>query len=143
MVDPKHVLRVAFDIGGVLSKYPDELRRMANCLNAGGAEVFVLTDMLNREHVLNILSANGFAFIRPDRVHLAQYDQHGEGCKAELLRDLSIDVFLDDCIGYVTPGGAPVRCLVMPDATRPYYHETWKSLGEDSFGRATYKEPMK
>lgn len=135
--------RVAFDIGGVISKYP-ELRAMAECLARGGAEIFVITDIHDRAHVLDVLAANAFGFVPSENVRTADYDRHGEGCKAEILRELEIDVFLDDFIGYVTPGGAPVRCLVMPDASRPYYHETWTTLGgEATFGRRTYSKDWK
>ena len=134
-------VRVAFDIGGVLSKYPDELRRLARCVVAGGGEVFVITDMHDRAHVLDTLAANAFGFVPAENVYTADYDQHGEGCKAELLRELVVDVFLDDFVGYVTPGGAPIRCLVMPDASKPYYHESWTTLGgEPTFSRRTYSK---
>jgi hypothetical protein len=134
-------LRVALDIGGVISKYPDTLRAMARCLLLGGAEVHVITDMQPRETVLETLRDNGFSFIAPEHVHLADYTTHGEGCKAVLLASLKIDVILDDNLGYIAVGGAPVRCLVMPDASRPYYHETWTTSGEADFGRRTFGDP--
>ena len=37
--------KMAFDIGGVLGKYPNVFRPMVSALQKGGAEVFVLTDM--------------------------------------------------------------------------------------------------
>ena len=38
-------MKMAFDIGGVLGKYPNVFRPMVSALQKGGAEVFVLTDM--------------------------------------------------------------------------------------------------
>lgn len=136
--------RVALDIGGVISKYPDVMRAFAEALVAGGAEVHVITDMHDREDVITQLNVNGFGFIAPDRVHCADYATHGEGCKAELLASLGIDVLLDDFVGYVAIAGCPVRCLVMPDAEQPYWHPTWNAGKADAagsdFGRRVYRK---
>lgn len=133
--------RVAFDIGGVISKYPAIMRALASALVAGGAEVFVITDMRDHASVLEILSSNGFGFIPGGNVRCAEYDLYGEGCKAELLRDLQIDIIMDDHPGYVTAGGCPVRCLVMPDASLPYYSDDWKMpAGGGNFGRVSYRK---
>lgn len=132
------MLRIAFDIGGVLSKYPDILRRMILALLAGGAEVHVITDMHDQADVLRQLERNGYGAIPAEHVHCADYDAHGEGCKAVLLDSLGIEVFLDDFIGYVSAGGCPVRLLVMPDASKPYYADDWQSDGVPEFGRRVY-----
>jgi len=134
-------VRIAFDIGGVLSKYPAILRELAHALITGGAEVFVITDMRDHAGTLALLEANGFGFIPADRVRCAEYGRHGEGCKAELLRELGIQIMLDDFIGYVAEPGCPIRCLVMPDASRPYYDDSWITTGgEPEFGRRTYRK---
>ncbi len=133
-------IRVAFDIGGVLSKYPAIMRALTTALVAGGAEVHVITDMQDKADVVRQLQANEFGHIPAANVHCADYAKFGEGCKAELLRELNIDVFLDDFIGYVSAGGCPVRLLVMPDASKPYYADEWKTAGaEKDFGRRVYK----
>lgn len=132
-------LRVAFDIGGVISKYPGIMRQMIAALVIGGVEVHVITDMHDHASVMRQLAMNGLNAIAPERVHCADYNAHGEGCKAELLAALQIDVFLDDFIGYVSVGGCPVRLLVMPDASRPYYSEEWQGDGEVEFGRRVYR----
>lgn len=132
-------MRVAFDIGGVLSKYPDIFRDLIKRMVRAGVDVFVITDMHDMDQIEGMLTLNGFESLLPF-THSADYDTHGEGCKAELLRELKIDLFFDDFIGYVTAGGCPVRCLVMPDASRPYYHDSWKGVpGEPEFGRRVYK----
>lgn len=133
-------MRIAFDIGGVLSKYPDILRPFARALVESGVVVFVITDMQPHATVLETLALNGFDFIDPRNVRVADYTAHGEGCKAELLRSLDIDIILDDFIGYVADPSCPIRCLVMPDSSRPYYHESWKCVdGEADFGRRVYR----
>jgi hypothetical protein len=101
-------VRVAFDIGGVLSKYPTILRAMASALHQGGAEVFVITVMQNWAKVRELLDANGFEFIPDGNLILADFERYGEGCKAVLLEQLYIDVFLDDFPAYVS-WGCPVR----------------------------------
>lgn len=136
-------IRVALDIGGVISKYPDELRALARTIIMGGGEIHVITDMQDRADVLAQLVINGFDFIDRAHVHCADYKTHGEGCKAELLAALKIDIILDDFIGYVAAGGAPIRCLVMPDAHLPYWHPTWKAGkadGASDFGRRTWRK---
>ena len=79
-------VRVAFDIGGVLSKYPTILRAMAQALHDGGAEVFVITDMRTPDRVLELLEANGFGFINPANIMCADFETYGEGCKAVAAR---------------------------------------------------------
>lgn len=135
-------LRIAFDIGGVISKYPDLCRQLIWALDPDSAEIHVITDMHDREQVLAMLERNGLGWLEQKRVHCADYDKHGEGCKAVLCRELEIDIILDDFVGYVAVPGAPIRCLVMPDATRPYYADSWRTIGnEGSFGRRVFVEP--
>lgn len=144
-------MRIAFDIGGVLSKYPQQLRPLVNWLRLASAaflaerfatrnyepvEVFVISDMHDREKMVGMVQANGFD-VDPDNIHSADYKAHGELCKAVLCEQLGIDILIDDHGGYVcTPGSPPVRLLVMPDPARPYYHDDWKTDGsEGDFGR--------
>lgn len=136
-------LRVAFDIGGVLSKYPDTCRALVMALDSGGVEVHVITDMHDRPQMLHMLVRNGFVPpIAEDHVHTADYAQHGEACKAVLVRELGIDVLIDDFPGYVAwpwPTPAPMRLLTTPDSRRPYYAPTWETCGnEGDFGRRCY-----
>jgi hypothetical protein len=133
-------MKVAFDIGGVLSKYPDIFRPLVKKLLKAEVDVHIITDMHDLGQIDEMLRLNGFD-TSTFHIHSADYATHGEGCKAELLRELGIDIFFDDFIGYVAVPGCPIRCLVMPDATRPYYHESWKGVpGEPEFGRRVYKE---
>jgi len=142
-------LRIAFDIGGVLSKYPEEFNKLASSLwFAGGNELHVITDMHDKKDVIKQLRDNHFSetLIPTQNIHCADYAKHGELCKAVLLRDLKIDMFYDDFMGYtmwpVHFGPAPIRCLIMPDGYKPYWHPDWKNNGGD-FGRRVYKEEMK
>jgi len=130
-------LRIAFDIGGVLSKYPEVFCPLIDHLQRSGAEVYILTDMHDMTFIMETLRMNSVP-VDASHVFSADYDTYGEGCKAELLRELHIDMFFDDFIGYVAPMGCPVRCLVMPDASQPYYHPLWKTPNDEDFGRKAY-----
>jgi hypothetical protein len=136
-------MRVAFDVGGVLSKYPEQFRQLIKTLRSPtwcvGSEVFVISDMHPKQKIVDILRLNDFSDIPEENVYSADYDTYGEACKAILLEELKIDMFFDDFIGYVAVGGAPIRLLVMPDAETPYYADSWKMPeGEPTFGRRTY-----
>lgn len=132
MADP---VKVAFDIGGVLSKYPDEFRPLVLALLASPlAEVYVLSDMKPHAKAVAFCHDNGFP-VPPERVVCCDYEAHGEECKAVEMRRLGVQVHVDDFPGYVA-GGCPVRLLVMPDPSRDYYHPSWKTDGsEGNFGR--------
>src|SRR6476619_1714341 len=92
--------KIAFDIGGVLSKYPDEFRALMCALEASGFEIHVITDPTVKGEVLAQLGANGFGFIRHEHVHCADHSVHGEMCKAVLVRELGIRFIVDDFPGY-------------------------------------------
>lgn len=136
-------MRVCFDLGGVCSKYPKEFREIINCFISGKSEVFVITDMHDKSEVVKMLKDNGFVDIPEKNIYCADYKTHGEFCKAILLRDLKIDLFFDDFIGYCewdsTFGPAPIRCLVMPDGFKPYWAKEWKVDCESDFGRRVFK----
>lgn len=134
--------RIGFDIGGVLSKYPDILRPIvAALLAAPDVEVHVLTDMPDHAKAVRFCHDNGFA-IPAERIHSCDYEAHGEECKAVKARDLDLSVLVDDFLGYVATVGAPtLRLLTMPDPTRDYYHPDWKTDGsEGAFGRRLAKK---
>jgi len=139
------MLKIAFDIGGVLSKYPDQFRILIDKLQAPGRtgletpiEVYVISDMHDIDKMHQMLTDNG---IRVDKakVYSADYKEHGEFCKTHLCNQLQIDILIDDFIGYVAEGNF-IRLLSMPNASLPYYHDTWKTDGnEGDFGRRRKK----
>ena len=131
-------MRIAFDVGGVLSKYPSVFRPLLEVLhyhgNAEGIEVWIISDMHPEQKIIDMLELNGVAFYK-HRVRSADYHTHGEMCKAVLCKELRIDLLIDDFPGYVAAGDH-VRLLVMPHPTEPYYHDEWKTDGsEGAFGR--------
>lgn len=130
-------VRIGFDVGGVLSKYPEILRPILEALHhSKQVEVYVISDMYPAEKIIDMLEMNGLWFYK-HRVWSADFKKHGEYCKAALCEELGIDVLVDDFAGYVgTPGKPPLRLLSMPDTSRPYYADDWKTDGsEGDFGR--------
>lgn len=123
--DAMRPLRISFDIGGVLSKHPAVYRKMMQALADGGAEVYVITDMSDHERAVKLLGTNDFDVL-PERVLCADWDAHGDMCKAELIRQHGIQVHVDDFLGY-SAGAAEVEgCVSLlgwPDPYAPYYHE--------------------
>lgn len=130
-------LRIGFDLGGCLSKYPATFRQLFLALrDAPGVEIYVVSDMHPVEKIQKMLTDNGF-FLPKERVLSADYQTHGELCKAVVCREMMIDILVDDFIGYLdTKGSPPVRLLVMPDSGLPYYADQWVTDGsEGNFGR--------
>lgn len=130
-----HRLKVGVDIGGAVSKYPDVFRRLISTLQAGGAEVWAVSDMA-REKAVDMLERNGIP-VEAERVVHADYEKHGERCKQVACERLGIEIMIDDHAGYVY-SGSHVRLLVMPDPDLPYYADKWRTDGsEGTFGRRT------
>lgn len=135
-----HDVKVGFDVGGVLSKYPDIFKSLILALDSCPAtEVHIVSDMHPKEKIIAMLALNGIN-VDPSRVHSADFQQYGEACQAVLAEELGLDVLFDDFPAYVSGvGKPPVRLLVMPDLSRPYYDDSWKTDGtEGSFGRSKH-----
>lgn len=130
---------VAFDIGGVLSKYPElflgaikyEKQSQGNIDN-----VYIITDMHKPEQTLDMLTRNGFMdYLKKDNIINADFEKYGEACKKVELEKHNICMFFDDFPAYVSDG-CPIKCRVLPDLTKPYYADSWQTDGsEGSFGR--------
>lgn len=128
-------MRIAFDVGGVLSKYPHVFGPLLETLHfSKTCEVYIISDMHPEQKIIDMLELNAIWFYK-HRVHSADYQKHGEMCKAVLCKKLGIDLLIDDFPGYVAEG-EHVRLLLMPQPREPYYHDDWKTDGsEGSFGR--------
>lgn len=133
-------VKISFDIGGVLSKYPQVFRPMVEALIAGGAEVYVITDMHDHDQSVKFVRGNGFT-IPPGRILNADYTTHGEGCKESLIREHGIDLHIDDFPGYCAHRGC-VSLMIWPNPEEPYYHDDWITDGsEGDFGRRKKVKP--
>ena len=129
------MLRIGFDVGGVISKYPETFRNLLFALGrADSIEVWIISDMHPEQTIVDMLERNDISFSK-QRVRSADYRTHGEMCKAVLCEQLGIDILIDDFPGYVA-AGEHVRLLLMPSPTEPYYADSWKTDGsEGDFGR--------
>jgi len=132
--------KIAFDIGGVLSKYPKQFRLITDTLQEYDAiDIHIISDMYDEEKIYELIRENKFDIPR-QHIHSANYKKYGEACKAKLCEDLEIDILIDDFIGYLADG-KHIRLLVMPDSSKPYYSDEWKTDGsEGDFGRHYKKD---
>jgi len=130
------MIKIGFDIGGVLSKYPEIFKPLIDALSKSqDIELHVLSDMFPVEKCQDWIINKNNLNIKSDNIHSCDYNEHGELCKAIKCKELGIDIMIDDFVGYVAEG-SPVRLLVMPDPHRPYFHDDWKTDGsEGNFGR--------
>jgi len=106
-------MKLAFDIGGVLGKYPTVFLPLISTLHDGGAEVFVLTDILDKQVAQEQLNRYGYSFL-PEKILCADFERYGERCKSVLIKEHGIDLLVDDHPGYCADSGC-VSLFVWPD----------------------------
>lgn len=142
-------MKIGFDIGGVISKYPNEFQNIVRnfCevgnlgLRSYAKKVYIITDQHPKEQVWETLKKNSFDFLRKENIYCADYEQYGNMAKAILIKELGLDIFIDDFDGYLqwdsSLGPQPILLKVQPDNYKPYWHDSWKCDGGD-FGRRKY-----
>jgi hypothetical protein len=143
-------MKIGFDIGGVISKYPSQFGNIIGSFDyhkswSSGheiTEIYIITDMHPKEKVWETIVQNGFHYsIHPDNVYCADYEKYGNMAKAVLISELALDIFIDDFDGYLqwdsSLGPQPLLLKVMPDAYKPYWSDDWKCDGGE-FGRRKY-----
>jgi chromosomal replication initiator protein len=111
-------IKLAFDIGGVLEKYPTVFLPMISALQNGGTEVFVLTDIPDMNVTQEQLNRYGYSF-PPEMILCADFERYGERCKSVLIKEHGIDVLVDDHPGYCADSGC-VSLFVWPDPHKTY-----------------------
>lgn len=118
--------KFAFDIGGVLSSYPDEMRALMEALEKSGSfEVYYLTDM-SREIARSLLQANSFHF-EEERLLCANWGEDQNQCKSKLIKEHALDFIVDDHLPYLIGDHDAIGLLVTPKPKKiGYYHERWK-----------------
>lgn len=132
-------MKIGLDIGGVLSKYPQDFIIFLQHFDK--SELFVITDQHPKDKVIKTLKDNGFELL-DENIYCADYEQHGNFAKAILIKQLDIKIFIDDFDGYLqwdsSFGEQPIMLKVMADNFKPYWHQNWICEGGD-FGRRYYK----
>ena len=146
------MLKIGFDIGGVISKYPNEFTEIIGAFHKDDHLIYVITDMHPKTKVLETLSENGFiikrelndhlpGLIHPDRVYSADYEKYGNMAKAVIIKELGIQIFVDAFEGYLCwdsrLGPQPILFKVQPDAFKPYWHNDWQTK-DNVFGRRKF-----
>lgn len=117
-------MRVAFDIGGLISRYPKEMKRLMEALSDGGVEVHIVTDM-NAGDAWNACVNNGLdLLVDPRRVHSCDWSQHGDLCKTEMMERMGIDILIDDRPDYCASGKF-IGLVLSPRPHIDYYHRSW------------------
>ena len=132
-------MKIGLDIGGVISKYPQEFRDFLNNLNA---EFYVISDMHPKSEILKVLQDNDFLDkVKEENIYSADYEKYGNFAKAILIKELGIQMFIDDFDGYLqwdsSFGPQPILLKVQPDGFKSYWHDDWKCDGGE-FGRRKY-----
>jgi hypothetical protein len=152
-------MKIGFDIGGVISKYPEEFKNLiSSLLGCDGQRnsdntIYFITDMHPKDKVMDTLIENGFTgqwitntcyCVKEEFakfIHCADYDKYGNMAKAVLIKELGINIFVDDFEGYLqwdsSLGPQPLLLKVQPDAFRPYWSPEWLCDGGE-FGRRFY-----
>lgn len=156
-------MRIGFDIGGVLSKYPEKIEELIwkFCNESDEIfqespdgycqyfpafdDVFFITDQHPKEEVIDSLYLNIpdiMYHFNHEHVLCADYEKYGNLAKAILIKELGLDIFIDDFDGYLqwdsSLGPQPVLLKVMPDAFKPYWSDSWKTKNNTDFGRRKY-----
>jgi hypothetical protein len=156
-------MKIGFDIGGVLSKYPERFKELISNFEFV-TDIYIITDQHPKDKVLQVLIDNGWystyrsqgliaqtknefwdtyldGIIHPDNVYCADYEKYGNMAKAILIKELKLDIFIDDFEPYLawdsTLGPQPILLKLMPDVFKPYWSPKWKQDGGD-FGRRVY-----
>ncbi len=135
-------LTIAFDIGGVISRYPEKMKQLMAVLIKGGALVYILTDM-NPVDALAAVRANGlmhlighdrllsdpyFQSARNRYILSANWSRDGDLCKTRIMEDEGIDFLIDDRPDYAAKGDF-IGLVLSPRPDVPYYHESWSNTG--------------
>lgn len=136
------VLRIAFDIGGVISRYPGEMKTLMQRLINGGAYVFLLTDMNRadahaacRENKLynfighrgligSGINGAGTEDLREQYILCANWSDYGDQCKTRLMEMNKINFLIDDRPDYCAEGDY-IGLVLSPRQHIPYYHNSW------------------
>lgn len=120
-------MRIAFDIGGVISRYPKQMKEMIKSFIQSGHDVYIITDM-NPTDALSACENNDILLtgIKQENIISANWSEHGDLCKSVVMKNLSIDVMFDDRPDYIYEG-VPIGFFLMPRPSMPYYAAEWNS----------------
>jgi len=116
-------MKIAFDIGGLISRYPEQMTTMMRALIAGGVEVYIITDM-NQQDALTACRENNLDFIPPERILSGDWSKCGDRCKTVLCEEHEIDIMVDDRPDYCAEGNF-IGLVLSPRPQVLYYAPGW------------------
>lgn len=122
---PDPVLKIAFDIGGVLSKYPREMKALLRTLQRGGADLWVMTDM-NPKKAVELCRLNDIP-VPDEQIISVDWAKDGELSKANACMGYGIDILIDDYLPYLCAGDFIGLC-VAPRPGMPYEAPEWQTI---------------
>ena len=119
-------MKIAFDIGGVITRYPVAMKTMMRALQAGGVDVHILSD-IPIDILRKLVEINDLNFIPAENVHSADWAADQDMCKSKMCESLGIDMLIDDRPDYCAVGNF-IGLVVSPrPATTSYYAEGWNN----------------
>jgi len=108
------MLKIAFDIGGVLCKYPDQFKILLQALkDSVDIKLYIITDMNHESAILKLNEFGYLDYFEYNNIYSADYSKYDQKCKSVLCKDLGIDILIDDYIDYVYENPT-IGLLVMP-----------------------------
>lgn len=122
---------VAIDLGGVVTRYPREIRYLVESLLAGGSEVHFVSDCPLETMDRILIDA---CIATHERIFYHSVEWTGDESKSRVLKQIRADIFIDDHLGYIlgADGACKIRLLVVPSPSEPYNClEQFKDAPED------------
>lgn len=123
-------LKISFGIGGVITKYPNEMRMLIDALSeSDSVEVYIISDLTKEHPTQKLLQRNGIE-IPVERILLADRAKYGEKCISKVVQDNNIDIHMDANPAYCdnTKG---INFFLWPNTNIPYFSPDFKSKGFD------------
>ncbi len=120
------IYKIGFDIGGVLSAYPEQFKTLINALEQSPHfQVYYITDM-PRATAEELLTLNEIQH-NPERLLCADWNSHQNECKTRLANEVGLDFLVDDHLAYLIGETNALGLLVVPKSKQPYNHQEWKT----------------
>jgi hypothetical protein len=120
-------MKIAFDIGGVISRYPQQMIQFMRALTIGGIEVHIVTDI--PYHAALWLCQVNRIEVPFNQIHSCDWAKDGDLCKTKKCEELGIDILIDDRPDYCAVGKF-IGLVLSPRPTIPYYAPEWQSQSE-------------
>lgn len=114
-------LKIAFDIGGVITRFPDIFYKLIHALHKSEeVELCIITDMPIDIALKYVKKYRVLDVVEKENIRHADYSKYGDNCKKILCERLGINILIDDHFGYVH--NAPeLGLFVVPRPEKPYY----------------------